>query len=225
VEYFKVENPEMTFITDHPPISRPPPGGSTVIENASWELYERVLADMDERNVRITYDGGRMALLSPLPIHERVKKLVARLIEFATLELDIPVCCLGSTTWKRKDLAKALEADECYYIQNEPSVRGRTDIDLKRDPPPDLAVEIDITHVSINRPSVYGALGVGELWRYDGARFNFVRRTKSGSYEPIASSAALPFMTPQIVDRFIGLVLADENAGLRAFRDWLRKPI
>jgi hypothetical protein len=66
------------------------------------------------------------------------------------------------------------------------------------------------------------SLGVGELWRYDGERFVFVRRTDSGQYEPIASSAALPFMTPAIVDQFIGLMLADENAGLRAFQVWLR---
>lgn len=212
----------MTLITDHPPVSRPEPGTVIVIENASWDLYERVVREMDERNVRITYDKGRMALMSRLPIHERVKTLTGRLIEFATFELDIPVCCLGSTTWKRKDLAKALEVDECYYIQNEPRVHGRTDLDLKRDPPPDLAVEVDITHVPVDRPSVYASPGVGELWRYDGARFAFLRRNSKGNYEPISSSAALPFMTPQIVDRFIALMLADENAGLRAFRDWLR---
>ena len=94
-------------------------------------------------------------------------------------------------------------------------MHGRTDIDLKRDPPPDLAVEIDIMHVPLDRPNVYAALGVGELWRYDGERFSFVRRTAAGSYEPIPTSHALPFMTPQIV-------VADENAGLREFRQWLR---
>jgi len=193
------------------------------IDNASWELYELLLRDTDGQNVRITYDQGRMVLMSPLPIHEKVKTLAGRLIEMATFELDIPLSSFGSTTWKRQDLGKGLEADECYYIQNEPLVHGRADIDLTRDPPPDLAVEIDITHVPLDRPSVYAALGVGELWRYDGARFGFVRRTDSGHYESIAASRALPFMTPQIVDRFIGLTLADENAGLREFREWLHK--
>jgi hypothetical protein len=149
-------------------------------------------------------------------------EMAGRLVELSTLELDISISSFGSTTWRRQALGKGLEADRCYYIQSEPIVRGRTDIDLERDPAPDLANEIDIPDFPLNRPSVYAALGVGELWRYDGARFNFVRRTTSSNYEPIASSVALPFMTPQIVDRFIGLVLADENAGLRAFRDWLR---
>jgi Uma2 family endonuclease len=196
--------------------------GLFTLEHASWELYELMLRDVEGQHIRITYDRGRMVLMSPLPIHERVKKLAGRLIEMATFELDIPISSFGSTTWKRQDLAKGLEADECYYIQNEPLVHGRTDIDLKHDSAPDLAIEIDITHSPVDRMSVYAALGVRELWRYDGERFEFVRRTGAGEYEPIAASDALPFMTPQIVDRFIALAIAGENAGLREFRDWLR---
>lgn len=202
----------------------PAPGGVIGFENSSWEDYETLLRETDGQHVRITYDRGRMVLLSPLPIHEKVKKLAGRMIELATFELEIPVSSFGSTTWRRQDLARGLEADECYYIQNEPRVHGRTDIDLKHDPAPDLAVEIDITHVPIDRPSVYASLGVRELWRYDGERFTFLRRTAANTYEAIAASDALPFMTPQIVDRFIPLLMANENAGLRAFRDWLRKP-
>jgi Uma2 family endonuclease len=192
------------------------------LDNVSWEAYELLLRDTEGQNVRITYDQGRMVLMSPLPIREKIKRLGGRLIEMATFERDIPVSSFGSTTWKRRDLAKGLEPDECYYIQNEPRVRGRTNIDLKRDPAPDLAIEVDITHNPLDRAGVYAALGVGELWRYDGEQFTFVRRTPEGKYEPVPASIALPFMTPEIVDRFVGLMLADENAGLRAFREWLR---
>jgi Uma2 family endonuclease len=195
-----------------------------VLDNVSWELYELLLRDVDGQNVRITYDQGRMVLMSPLSMHEKIKVMAGRLIEHATFERDIPISSFGSTTWKRQDLGKGLEPDECYYIQHEPQVHGRTDIDLKRDPPPDLAVEIDITHNPLDRPSIYAALGVYELWRYDGERFGFVRRSAGGAYEPIIRSEALPFMTPQIVERFVTLMLADENGGLRAFRDWLRSP-
>ena len=208
-------------ITELPAVA-PVTAETFTIENASWELYELLVRDVEGQNVRITYDEGRMVLMSPLPIHEKIKKLAGRLIETACLELRIPLSSFGSTTWKRHDLRKGLEADECYYIQNEPAVRGRTDIELKRDPPPDLAVEIDITHIPLDRPSVYAALGVGELWRYDGERFHFVRRAKSGKYERIAASEALPFMTPEIVDRFIALALANETEGIREFQKWLR---
>lgn len=203
-----------------------PPGREAprmfAIENASWELYELLLRDLEHQNVRITYDQGRMVLMSPLPIHERIKRLAGRLLEEGTLELRIRISSFGSTTWKRQDLAKGLEADECYYIQNEPLVRGRTDIDLSRDPPPDLAIEIDITHSPIDRPGVYAALGVNEIWRFDGQRFHFLHRTAAGQYEPIESSEALPVMTPQILKQFVELAMADEMAGLLAFRDWIR---
>lgn len=192
------------------------------IDNASWELYELLLRDVEQQNVRITYDQGRMVLMSPLPIHECMKSFAGRLVVMAALDLDIPIRSFGSTTWKRQDLAKGLEADECYYIQNEPIVRGRTDVDLKKDPPPDLAIEIDITHNPLDRASIYAALGVREVWRSNGKQFEFLVRLESGKYEAIARSVALPFMTPEIVDRFVGLMLADENAGLRAFRQWLR---
>ena len=204
------------------PTAAPATAETFMIENASWELYELLVRDLSDQNVRITYDEGRMVLMSPLPIHEKIKKLAGRLVEVACLELDIAVSSFGSTTWKRQDLAKGLEADECYYIQNELAVRGRTDIDLKQDPPPDLAVEIDITHIPLDRPSVYAALGVGELWRFDGKRFHFVRRTKGGKYEPVAASKELPFMTPEVVDRFVALALAHETDGLREFQKWLR---
>jgi len=210
----------MTVALDTDRISSP--GAVITFDHLSWEDYELLRHETEGRNIRITYDRGRTVLLSPLPIHEKIKRLAGRLIETATYDLDIPVSSFGSTTWKRQDMAKGLEADECYYIQNEPLVHGRGDIDLKQDPPPDLAVEIDITHVPIDRPSVYAALGVRELWRSDGERFTFLRRTTSNTYEAIPASDALPLLTPQIVDRFIPLLLADENAGLRAFRDWLR---
>jgi Uma2 family endonuclease len=204
--------------------SKPLPGEVISQDNVSWEQYEKLVEDPAYYHVRVTYDQGRMTLMSPLPIHDRVKTLTGRLIEFAAFELDIPISSFGSTTWKRRDLARGLEPDECYYVQSEPLVHGRSDIDLRRDPPPDLAVEIDITRNPLNRPSIYAALGVGELWRYDGKRFEFVRRNAGGSYEQIQTSAALPFMTAPIVDRFITLMLQNENAGLRAFRDWLRTP-
>ena len=199
--------------------------GLIVLDNVRWETYESLLEDLQEQHVRITYDQGRMVLMSPLPIHERIKKLAGRLIEQATLELDIPIASFGSTTWRRQDLAKGLEPDECYYIENEPLVRGRSDIDLKSDPPPDLAVEVDITHNPIDRPSVYAALGVRELWRFNGEHFQILRRVSESRYDAIENSEALPFMRSDLIEQFVRLMIEDENGGLRAFRDWLRQNV
>lgn len=199
------------------------PGEWFALDNASWELYELLLRDVDGQNVRITYDQGRMVLMSPLPIHEKVKKMTGRIIEMAAVELDIPCACLGSTTWKRRDIGKGLEADECYYVQHEAEVRDKTVFDLTRDPPPDLAVEVDITHHPVDRPSVYAALGVNELWRYDGARMHFMKLGADREYHPIEASEAFPALTPDVINRFLRMIgTVGDTQLMRQFRDWLR---
>jgi Uma2 family endonuclease len=210
-----------TFPTAQPPADPQHPEMIT-LEDVSWELYERLLDETQEQHLRITYDSGRMVIMSPLPRHDKVKKLVGRMIEMASFELDIPISSFGSTTWKRKDIAKGLEADECYFVKNEPLVRGRTDIDLKNDPPPDLAVEVDITHHPIRRSSVYAALGVSEIWRYDGHRIEFLRRTGK-EYAQIPQSDAFPKIRPDDITRFLAMFVgSEENAVMRHFRDWIR---
>src|SRR5271170_3943077 len=105
--------------------SIPVPGTYFLLDDVSWDFYERTLEELGDSHVRISYDDGRMELMSPLPKHEWFKKRVGRMIEMATLEWSIPVYSLGQTTWKSKKARKGLEADECYYIQNEPKVRSR----------------------------------------------------------------------------------------------------
>ena len=195
------------------------------LENVRWGTYERLLHDLDGQHVRITYDRGRMVLMSPLPWHERVKRLIGRMIELACLELAIPISSLGSTTWKRKDLNRGLEADECYYVQHEHLVRRKKRIDLASDPPPDLAVEVDITHHPVHRPSVYAALGVNEVWRYGGKRVEFLKLGTDGKYSPIPASEAIPRLTPEVINRFLAMFgTTDETSLMRAFQEWLRTP-
>ena len=135
-----------------------------VLEGVSWETYERLRDELDDQGQRvyITYDQGRMVLMSPRPEHERWKKLIARLLEMMTLELNIPIASLGSTTWRRRELDKGLEPDECYYVQSEPHVRRKLDID-RRDPPPDLVIEVEFTHHPADRHAIYAALGIREV--------------------------------------------------------------
>jgi Uma2 family endonuclease len=213
----------MTLTLDDPPI--PAPGRCVVLDDVTWERYEQLRDETDAAgsHVRITYDQGRMALMSPLPIHEKVKNMAGRLIELTAVELDIPCACLGSTTWKRRDLRKGLEADECYYVQHEAQVRDKTRFDLTRDPPPDLAIEVDITHHPLDRPSIYGALGVNELWRYDGRVMHFLKLGEDRRYHPIETSEAFPVLTPEVINRFIGMIgTVGDTQLMREFRDWLR---
>src|SRR5687768_6005277 len=124
-----------------PPTTRaasPPPYDGIVLDGISWQTYVRLRHDLDERgqDVRITYDRGRMAVMSPRPDHEKWKNILGLLLGVLAMERKISMSSLGSTTWRRRKKRRGLEADQCYYIQHEPQVRGRLDIDLRRDPPP-----------------------------------------------------------------------------------------
>lgn len=138
-----------------------------ILHGIRWATYERMLRDLDGGRVRLTYDSGTLEIMPLSPRHEVYKRRIGRMIEAMTLELDVPILSAGSTTWRRRRLRKGLEPDECYWVQHERDVRGKLDIDLRFDPPPDLAVEVDVTTSSMDRMAIYGALGIGEVWRWD----------------------------------------------------------
>jgi Uma2 family endonuclease len=194
-----------------------------LLENVSWELYEKLLREVGDRPLRMTYDNRRLEMMSPLPEHEEVKKLIDALIRALTIELDIEVKSLGSTTFHRQDKAQGLEPDECYYFIHERQMRGRKRLDLKKDPPPELVVEIDITHRSIDREPIYAGLGVPEIWRWDGTKLECLQLAGE-AYQRALQSLAFPFLRPADLTRFIRLRnRTGENAILRKFREWVRE--
>ncbi|MEY2914489.1 MAG: hypothetical protein RLZZ184_3798, partial [Cyanobacteriota bacterium] len=131
----------------------------------------------------------------------------------------------GSTTLKRKSLTKGIEPDSCYYIENEAAMRGRETLNLEIDPPPDLAVEIDITSSSVNKFNIYAALGVAELWKYDGEVLKFYQLVEN-QYIEIKFSMAFPLVSVGDMNRFIqqGKTMG-EIALLKSFRAWVRGKI
>src|SRR5580658_7263974 len=120
-----------------------------VLDDVSWATYQNLLDDLEQRPIRLTYDNGSLEIMPPLPIHEWWKGRLGRMIEMVSLERKIEIESLGSTTFSRHDLAKGLEPDECYYVAHAADIRGKQEIDLSVDAPPDLAVEVDITRRSI----------------------------------------------------------------------------
>ena len=193
-----------------------------VLEDASWELYEKLLRDIGDRPIRVTYDQGRMEIMSPLPEHERPKRAIGRMIEMLAFETNLPMISLGSTTFRQKDKAKGLEPDECFYFRNEAKVRGRKRLDLRRDPPPELVVEIDVTSRSVPRQPIYASLGVPEIWRYDSARVQCLHLI-SGTYHPRKMSLVFPFLEPARLGQFLNeLPDRDDTSILRGFTEWVR---
>ena len=213
----------MSRTLSHPPALRLDDIQHFVLEEASWALYEKLLRDIGERPIRVTYDEGRMEIMSPLPEHEEAKTLLGRMIEMLTFELDLPVKSLGSTTFHSRDKAKGLEPDECYYFHDEQKMRGKKRLDLKKDPPPELVVEIDIASRSVPREPIYAALGVPEIWRYKSRRVDCLHLI-DGEYKTRKMSLAFPSLEPALLQRFIEKAAVDgETAMLRQFVAWVRK--
>ncbi len=197
-----------------------------ILPNISWQTYQSLMRDFEkEPAIRLTYNQGTLEIRMPLDPHETYKKLLGRLIEAATEELDIEIRSLGSRTCDREDLARGLEPDQCYYIQNEALVRGLDQIDSNRLPPPDLTIEIDITSSSINRMSIYAALGVPEVWCYDGQTLTMLI-LQNGEYHPQSNSKALPFLSSEAILRFLSQrSTMGETQLVKQFRQWVRECI
>lgn len=197
-----------------------------ILHNISWQTYRSLVNDFEqEPAIRLTYDLGTLEIRMPLDPHETFKKLLGRLIEAATEELGLEIRSLGSRTCDREDLTKGLEPDQCYYIQHETEVRGVAQIDLAHYPLPDLAVEIDITSSSLNRLAIYSALGVPELWRFDGERLTIYTLQGEG-YILSPTSLALPPLVASDIERFLQLQpTTGENSLIRQFRQWIASRI
>ena len=196
-----------------------PTNRRVVIDGISWATYQSLLAEVGDGHTRLTFDSGRLEIMSPLPIHEHIKKNIARLIEAYADDNHIPVEGLGSTTFQREDLEKGLEPDECYYIQNAALVVGKERFDLTIDPAPDLAIEIYISPPDVARQPIYAALGVPEIWRYDGRELVCLHRNKQGKYVVAAKSLAFPKLPMEWVNEFLQISLKKgQSAAVNEFR-------
>src|SRR5678816_773145 len=150
-------------------IAHLPVGATLVVPDVDWESYEELLDNLSDRPApRVSYDTGRLEIVSPLPKHESYKEILACLVRAFAEETDAPLEALGSTTWKRRKLLKGAEPDGCFYVANASRITGKEDLDLNVDPPPDIAIEIDTTRSSLSKFPIYAALGVPEMWRCDG---------------------------------------------------------
>jgi Uma2 family endonuclease len=210
----------MVAIAPHPTPPTAIPSG-ILLAGISWHTYESLVRELESQpNKRMTYDNGRLEIFMPLPPHEKYKKYIARFIETLTEALDIDICSLGSCTWSRKDLAKGVEADECYYLQNELTIRGKLEIDLTVEPPPDLAIEIDITSLSMPRLPIYRDLGVPEVWQFDGQKITLLALI-DGDYQSIDQSIALPWVTSAILEHWLmQATTMGETSWVKEIRAW-----
>ena len=203
-----------------------PSGGSLVLGCVSWETYRRVLRTFDDRHLRITYDRGELEIMTLSSEHERLKKLLGYLILTLVVELGWNMASCGSMTFKRRKFKRGLEPDDCYWIQNEPRVRGKKKIDLRIDPPPDLVIEIEWTRSALNRLGIFAVLGVPEVWRYDGQTIYVQLLGSDGRYREATHSQVFSFLPMQEMARFLALLSTHSETDIvRQFRAWAQARI
>lgn len=202
-----------------------PPGQRVLLSDVTWQEFETILDELGEhRAARIAYDRGVLEIMAPLPEHEDDKEIIGDLVKALLEELEIEFRSLGSTTFKNQIMLQAIEPDQCFYIENESKIRGKKRLDLTQDPPPDLALEIDVT--SRTHPSIYAALKVPELWRFEKGTLQ-INLLQNGDYVVSEQSKNFPnFGLSEILPQYLELSkTAGRNAVIRAFRNWVREQI
>ncbi len=195
----------------------------TCLRHISWQLFEQLLTEIgDDNTTRLTYYQGILEFMTPLFAHEQSNRLIERVVNILVEEQGLECTPAGSMTIKRSDLAAGKEPDSCFYIQNEYLVRGKVRLDFSHDPPPDLAIEVDITHSAIDQLALYAALGVPELWLYDGQALTFYQ-LEDGLYATVNLSPTFPELEPARVLEFLAECrTVGVSSAVRSLRQWIQ---
>ena len=193
-----------------------PAQGTVVLHDVSWETYERLLDEQQENgSVQFSYDRGTLEIMILSLRHERLKHIIATLVELLADELAIDVEGTGSTTFRRQESARGFEPDASFYFRHAEQIRAKQTIDLALDPPPELVIKVDISHGSLDKLPIFAGLGVFEAWRYTGNTMTIYRLTETG-YSEQTTSALLPGISAVQLSEWI-------QAGETLKRsDWLR---
>ncbi len=198
----------------------------TILENISWQTFKAMLADMgSERNSRIAYADGIVEIMSPLLPHENSNRIIEGFIIALCEEFGIECKRSGSLTLSRDDLEHGGEPDSSYYIQNENLVRGKENIDLAIDPPPDLVLEVEYSKSKIDKSRLYAAMRVPEFWRFNGDDLK-IYVLRNGKYAESETSPTFFPVPVKEIPRFIQETKSNgELTTTRFFRIWVRQYI
>lgn len=171
----------------------------------SWDTYLQLLEELgDERSVRLTFNCGALEIMSSSRLHEQITRLIDMVVTLLTFELGVNVDNCGAMTLRIASAQRGGEPDSCFYVANEAAVRGVDEIDLQIHPPPDIVLEVDITHPSLDKFGLYLAAGIPEVWRYDGEQMSFHTLT-SGRDEDAQHSLSFPHLTAAMLERYLAI--------------------
>lgn len=203
-------------------ITHLPEGASIHLPNIKWETYEGIVNELEgEGRVRIIYDRGDLYLMTKSRKHEIISRLFFPLIEALVAARGGDFLSIGEATLNSQLADRGIEADDCFYFSDVADQSADRKFDLAIDPPPDLAIEVDFTHSSVDKDGIYAALRVPEIWRWENDRVTFYRLA-NGAYEETDFSVQFPNLAADELPRFFEI---GKNRGTlamkRAFVGWL----
>jgi Uma2 family endonuclease len=204
-------------------VSQLPPATDITFHHVSWEDYEELLDQVGEASgLRISFNEGTLQVMSLSPEHEKYARFFEKITTATSLRLRLKILSFGSATMKKSRRLKGKEPDACFYVQSADALGAKIQLDFETDPPPDIAVEVDVHHTSHDTFSIYAGLGVPEIWHYDGSTLT-IYQLQDGAYTEVTTSPALPMFTNQILTEFLNRLRAeDEFQTLLAFDEWLQ---
>jgi Uma2 family endonuclease len=184
-----------------------PVGQCVIVQGVGWDTYACLLADFaDSRGIRVPYDQGTLEIMAPSFKHERAADLLADVVKAVAEAQALDVVPAGSTTFKRLDVERGFEPDTSFYVQHAADIRGRATLDLTVDPPPNVIIDIDLTHPSLDKCPIYAAFGVPEVWRHDRRQTHMYHRADE-AYTEVPSSAVLLGVTTASLTQMVQLGL------------------
>ena len=205
-------------------IEQLPPKSSLILYEQTWEDYEQLLKSVGAASgLRISFDSGTLEIMTLSTEHETYARLLEKLIGVLSLRLNIDIESFGSATMRKSSAAKGIEPDACFYVQSIEQIGSKIRLDFSVDPPPDIVVEIDLYHESLDKFPIYAALGVAEIWRYAGDEFEIYKLT-DGTYKSLEKSHSLPVLTAEFLGNLLNRSRQERQTQiLKEFENWLKE--
>lgn len=200
------------------------PASPVVLDFVSWETFERLLDERGEvLSPHFYYNNGYLEIMPISQAHGQPLSNVTQVVQVAAELTRRDVCSNSTITLSRKDILKACEPDAVFYFKHAAAIRGKPSLDLHKDPPPDLIVEVDITSSSGHRFPIFAGIGIAEVWRVDAAGKVTFHRLKGGAYHQIAASITVPPLTAEAVNRLLEAARHKTSfEWLQSVRKWIR---
>jgi Uma2 family endonuclease len=200
-----------------------------VMYDVGWNGYTMMLRLRGGRSIpRMVYLDGDLYLMSPAYTHEYFAERLGAFVMEVVVGLGIPCMMAGRTTFRRKKKKGGVEGDKTFYLANAERIRGkqRQNLHLRKDPPPDLAIESVNTHDADAAVEVWRRFGVPEVWVEDGDSLQILALQTTGQYAESTHSVSFPFLAASEIHEWVSRPETELDTDLiKALRKWVAGPL